>query len=106
MRALLLSLGLLAAACAAEPAPSTAGGRLPAPLRSLLLNEGHPTALPVAFDHGRHAGGESSCASCHHELAARPAAVPSACSSCHIPFYLAPEVDESLPHRHETPPDL
>ncbi|MCK6478991.1 MAG: cytochrome c3 family protein [Planctomycetes bacterium] len=117
MRRLLLPLLLLGAGCAAEaPAPGAgppesppaAPAVLPAPLRRMVLNEGHPTALPVAFDHAFHAraGAGSPCASCHHELRARPGLVPSPCTACHLPFYLLREVDESAPHRHDGPPDL
>ncbi len=117
MRRFLLPFGVLAAGCAAEaPGPGAADSpvrplataRLPSPLRRLILNEGHPTAFPVEFDHALHAAGApgTSCSSCHHELRQRPAAVPSACTACHVPFYMAPKVDESAAHRHDLPPDL
>jgi len=111
VRGLRYLIALLAAGCTLEtpePGEAAAVAQLPGPLRRLILNEGHPSALPVDFDHALHAGGAtgSSCASCHHELRLRPAAVPAACTTCHVATYLAPKVDESQPHRHGLPPDL
>lgn len=106
--ALAFAVAALAAvpSCASSPAPPIAGaGRLPAALRALLLNDDHPTMPPVAFDHGLHAG-RAACSSCHHDIAAGPAALPAACSSCHLTSWLEPEHDEAAAHDHSGPPDL
>ena len=117
MPRVLLPACLLAAGCAAEPAAtpgepgdSAAAGRLPPMLRLLTLNEDHPTATPVEFDHAFHAApggaGIASCSFCHHETRETPAAVPRPCGACHAHNFLAPDHDEAAPHDHAGPPDL
>jgi len=100
------------AACGADTAPAApVQGRLPAPLAELTLVEDHPQISPAAFPHGLHTdaarmGEEVACARCHHELDDDPDTIPQRCTECHGFAYLAPEVDDAVPHEHAPAPDL